>query len=347
LVEDGASDERVFAKQAEKLLEQDKVDVIFGCWSSGGRKRVAEACVKHDRLLFYPVNYEGLEQSNNIIYLGGSANQSLIPLARWVYTDLGKRRFFIVGSEDIFSHSSVEILQRELTELGARVVGVEYALVGETFNMKAIATAANDAKPDFIINLIDGYQANLALAQALRASGIQPATVPTAWVSISEPELSQFHARDIVGDYTVGCYFESLDLPENKEFISRFRKRFAEFRRINDAMQSAYTGVRLWKKAVEQANTTDTGPVRTALRGMSITGPEGKIKIDAQNLHAWRIARVGQVVADGPLLQFEMKFQSPAPVPPVVFPEWKSPAEWQAFQEKLYQGWGNSWEKHR
>jgi urea transport system substrate-binding protein len=171
--------------------------------------------------------------------------------------------------------------------------------------------------------------------------------VPTAWLAISEPQLGLFRAAGILGDYSAGCYFEGLDTPANRAFVGRFRKQFGPTRRINDTMQTAYAGVHLWKKAVEKAGSTDTAAVRQALRGMSIEAPDGPMKIDGGNLHAWRTARVGKVVSDEGRLGFQIVHQTPGPVAPEPFPDWRTKEQWQEFLHKLYIGWGNAWEKHK
>jgi urea transport system substrate-binding protein len=293
--------------------------------------------------LFYPTSYEGLGDKPSVVYLGGSPNQTLIPLARWAYADLGRRRFFLLGSENVDSHAANATLRYEIEKLAGKVVGERYVLVGET----ALGPAAEEivkSKADFVINTMDG-QSNLALVGALRRRGARPPTVPTAWCSMSESELSQFDLKEVVGDYTVANYFESLDTPANKAFVARFNARFPA-ERVNDAMETAYVGVYLWKKAVEKAGTTETGAVRTALKGLSVDAPEGKLRL-AEDLHAWRTARVGRIVSRGGRPDFQVVFTSPGPLAPEPFPAWQSREKWQGFLDGLYAKWGGRWEKRK
>jgi urea transport system substrate-binding protein len=344
--EDGESNDSIFARQAAKLIEKDDVAVLVGCWTSASRKRVAEVCGKHDRLLFYPCSFEGLEDSPHVIYLGGTPNQTFIPLVQWAFTALRKRRFFLVGSDGIFSHALHEILEHELKDLGATVAGKRYVVLGDTA-VADIVDQIKKSRADIIINSMDGLS-NTAFFTELRKAKVTPKTVPTAWLSISEPELSYFKAPEIVDDYSAGCYFGSIDLPSNREFLARFRKRFGKNKRVNDPMATVYTGVYLWKKAVEEAGSIQTNAVREALRGLSIDSPEGRFRMGPKLLYAWRTARVGRVVREhnDSLPSFEVVFQSPRPVPPEPFPAWRTRKEWDAFLEKLYVGWGNAWEKH-
>ncbi len=343
LEEDGASDPDVFAQKARRLIEKDKVAVLFGCWTSSARKRVEEVCREQDRLLFYPVSSEGLEVSPNVVYLGGLPNQTLIPMVRWAYADRKKRRFFLIGSDGIFSHAIHEILKPEIMGLGAEVVGERYAGFAETDFAAAVAEMKR-SKADLVLNTMDG-QSNISLARAMRTAGLRPPAVTTVWNSISEPELSQFRAGEMVGDCSVGCYFESLPRPENRMFVQRFRRRFGARERVNDPMETAYFGVYLWKKAVERASTTATGALRPALLGLSVEAPEGAVRLDEARLMAWRTALVGEIVEGERFTGFEIVYSSPGPLPPRPFPEGRSEAQWRAFLDGLYKKWGGHWQR--
>jgi urea transport system substrate-binding protein len=355
----GASKETVFAEQADRLLKTDRVQVIFGCWTSASRKRVAEVCDKHDRLLFFPCSYEGLEESPHVVYLGGTPNQTVIPLIHYAYTSLKRRRFFLAGSEAVYSLALEAILKDEIRDLGGQVAGTGYLPVGDTNGVGRIVddvkkAIAADKAPLFIINSMDG-SGNVAFCNALRKAGVRPDKVPTAWLNISEPELSQFRPADIAGDYSAACYFESLDLASNRAFLERLRKRYIQRERVNDPMEATYAGVYLWKKAVEKAGSLDTGAVRQALRDLSVDAPEGPIRIDPGNLHAWRTARVGRVVStaepgskdsEHAPLRFEVVHQSPGPIRPIPFPASRTPKQWRALLDRIKHDLGGAWEKH-
>jgi urea transport system substrate-binding protein len=355
---DGASDTAVFVRQARRLLREEKVEALFGCWTSAARKGVAAECAQADRLLFYPCQYEGLEDSPQVAYLGGTPNQTAIPLVHYAYTQLRKRRFFLVGTETVYSHALGEILRHEIEDkkegLGASVLGTRYLPLGDTTAGAAIAAevkaaVGDEPKPDVLVISSLDSTADLALCHALRQAGLAPPRVPTAWLLIGETELALFRPGDVVGDYTAACYFESLDTPANRAFVRRMRQRYRQMPGVNDAMETAYMGVFLWQQAVQKAASLQTPAVREALRGLSVAAPEGPIRIDPVNLHAWRTARVGEVARTGPggALQFEIVFQSPRPVNPEPFLPWRTRQQWDDYLKQLYTRWGNAWEKPR
>jgi urea transport system substrate-binding protein len=343
LQRDGAGREEIFAEKARELLEKEKVDVLFGCWSAASRKRVEKVCEKHNKFLFFCTSYEGLEDSPAVVYLGGTPNQTLIPLVRWAYTDLRKRRFMLLGTEEIYSRAVNEVIKHELEALGAAAVVERYLLVGDD-EFSGVVNEVAEKKIDFIVNTIDGT-ANKFLLKALRDKGLKPPAVTTAWAALSESELSQFQVERLVGDYTAGTYFESIDLPQNRDFVKRFKTRFRTAR-VNDSMETAYFGVHLWKQAVEKAGTTETEAVRQALSGMSVEAPEGTIRL-ADSRHAYRTARVGKITLEGTGPHFEIVYTTPRTIAPDPFPEWRTRPEWQAFVDGLYKQWGGRWEKDR
>jgi urea transport system substrate-binding protein len=340
VTEDGASDPEVFAAKARKLLREDGAAVLFGCYTSACRKRVAAVCTEDNGLLLYPSSYEGLEEFRSVFYIGGAPNQVLLPTARWAYAELGKRRFFLVGLESVYSRASHAILSDELKRLGATVAGEAYAPVGDT-DFAGVVRQITEARPDMILNTVDG-QSTLYLFQALRKAGIKPDTLPTVWFNVSEHELHYLNAKQMIGDYSAASYFMSVDTPANRAFIKRFQDRFGPTRSVNDNMQTAYHAVYLWKQAAEKADKTDTDAVREALRGQQIEAPEGLLRIDGANHHTWRMARVGRVVSGQ---QFKVVWTSPETLEPHPIPPSRTRAQWQEFLDDLYRRWGGHWEK--
>jgi ABC-type branched-subunit amino acid transport system substrate-binding protein/tRNA A-37 threonylcarbamoyl transferase component Bud32 len=357
----GQSRATVFAREADWLLKEQQVEVIFGCWTSASRKLVADVCADHRRLLVFPCSYEGLETRPSVVYLGGAPNQTVIPLIDYAYRALGKRRFFHVGSPDVYSYALQKIFEHEIENNkdrpGAGMVGFRSLPAADLRAVDAVVGAIKEQMEGdsegtlFVISSIDGTP-NEILCKAMRRAGISSSKVPTAWLSVSEPELALFHAEQIVGDYTVACYFESLPMPSNRAFIERLRQRLPNLR-VNDAMETTYAGVYLWKEAAEATGGLRTSAVREALRGRSVKAPEGPIRIDSTNLHAWRTPRIGQVElleqrsgrAGGAQLQFKVVKEYPGPVRPEPFPTWMSHEDWDLFLNKLYRSWGKSWEK--
>jgi urea transport system substrate-binding protein len=344
VVEDGESDPDVFAGRARKLLAEDKVAVISGCWSSAARKRVAAVCEARGGLLLYPVPSEGLEESPAVFYLGGSPNQILLPMADYATEELKKARFFLVGSETVYSKASHAILKDHLLRTpGVAVVGEECLPLGVT-DFADLVRQVRASKADMILNTMDG-QSNLALAQALRAraADLDPDRVPAVWFRVSEHELHYLRPEQLAGDYTCWSYFEDVARDDNREFVDRYRKRFGQTRSVNDPMMTAYTGIYLWKQAVEQAGTLGPKEVRAALRDQARDAPGGEVRLDPATQHAWRFSRVGQIEAGRTI---KVVKSSPAVLPPRPFPASRTPEQWQGFLADLYRDWGDHWEKH-
>jgi urea transport system substrate-binding protein len=343
VTEDGRSNEEDFARGAEKLLVKDRAVTLFGCWTSSGRKRVEEVCARHDRLLVYSVPDEGLEQSSHVFYLGGTPNQLMIPAVRWIYTDLRKRRFYLAGSEYVFSRAAHEILRHEVETLGGTVVGQAFRPLGSA-DFGAVAADIEHTNADVVLCTVDGLS-NVAFAQALRARGLRPPAVPTVWFNVGENELRYMSdPKQLAGDYAPFCYFQSLDTPANRKFLERLRKAFEDPTVcVTDPMEASYCAVYLWKQAVEAAGTTDTGPLREAFRKQSLDAPEGTIRIDPPTQRAWRTPRVGRV---NDKLDFDVVWAAPAPVAPEPYPPFRTRKQWEQFLEGLYKGWNGHWEEH-
>src|SRR5262249_51211479 len=224
VIEDGQSDNATFAARAEKLITQDKVATVFGCWTSASRKTVLPVFEKHDHLLFYPVQYEGLEQSPNVVYTGAAPNQQIIPALKWCLTFLKKRKFFLVGSDYVFPRAANAILRDQARALGADIVGEEYLVLGSS-DVGDIVRKIGAARPDAILNTING-DSNTAFFRALRAAGVTPDRIPTISFSISEEELSGLSTKDLIGDYAAWNYFQSVERPQNQAFVKRFQDRY-------------------------------------------------------------------------------------------------------------------------
>lgn len=222
VVADGKSDWPTFASEAERLITREHVAVVFGCWTSAGRKTVKPIFEKHDHLLFYPVQYEGLEQSPNIIYTGAAPNQQILPAVKWSFDHLG-RRFFLVGSDYVFPRTANAIIKAQVTALGGEIVGEEYLRLGSS-EAAAVVQKIVQARPTVILNTING-DSNVAFFAALRGAGITPARIPTVSFSLAEGELRHMDARTMAGDYAAWNYFQSVDSPENRRFVEAFRAR--------------------------------------------------------------------------------------------------------------------------
>lgn len=337
IVVDGKSDWPTFAAAAEKLITQDRVVTIFGCWTSASRKTVKPVFEKYDHLLIYPVQYEGLEQSPNIIYTGAAPNQQIIPAVKWSVDNLGKR-FFLVGSDYVFPRTANAIIKDLVRALQLEIVGEEYVLLGST-EVDGIIQKILAAQPDVILNTING-DSNVAFFQALRAAGITPDKIPTISFSIAEEELRHLNIKDMVGDYAAWNYFQSIDSAENQRFVRLFKEKYGQDRVTNDPIEAAYFGVHLWAQAVEEAGTDNVRAIREAMGDRSWNAPEGILYIDADTQHTWKTVRIGQITETG---QFKILWTSDKPIRPVPYPISRTKGEWDNFLQQLYDGWNQQW----
>jgi len=338
VIADGASDWPTFAREADRLIRDEGASVIFGCWTSASRKSVLPVVEAADHLLLYPMAYEGLEQSPNVVYTGAAPNQQITPAVQWCHDVLGARRFFLVGSDYIWPRSVNAIVEDHLAGIGDAVAGVAYVPFGST-DVDAVVRTIVAAEPDVILSSVVGDSA-LAFARALRAAGVRPERMPVVTFAIGENELAGTANTDMVGDYAAWNYFQSIDRPENLAFVRAFREAYGADRTTSDVVVAAYNSVRLWAQAVREAGTDDVRQVRSALRQQSLAAPEGIIAVDPETQHTWRPVFIGRIRPDG---QFDIVWSSRTAVRPVPFPLSRSQAEWETFVGDLFRTWGGRW----
>jgi urea transport system substrate-binding protein len=342
VVSDCCSDELMFAREAERLITEEKVSALFGCWTSASRKEVLPVLERHDHLLVYPVQYEGLEQSPHVVYTGATPNQQMLPAVRWAFHSLRARRFFLLGWDSVYSRAAHAVLREEIAALGGQIAGEEYLLPSSS-DVSGVVRQILENKPEVILNTVSGDR-NIPLCRTLRAAGTTPDKVPTIYFSVGEVELRNFTAREIVGDYAAWNYFQSLDLPQNQGFVSRFRKRYGPHRVLSDPMEAAYLGVHLWAQAAESAGSSEARAIREALRDQVFDAPEGLVRIDPDNQHTWKTARLGRIVDGG---QFEVIWSSETPIRPEPFPHTRPPEAWHGFLADLFKRWDGRWSNPR
>lgn len=337
IIVDGKSNWVTFAQEAERLINKEKVVTVFGCWTSASRKTVKPVFEKYNHLLIYPVQYEGLEESPNIVYTGAAPNQQIIPAVKWSFDNLGKR-FFLVGSDYVFPRTANEIIKDQVTALRGEILGEEYILLGSA-DIEGVVKKISETQPDVILNTVNG-DSNIAFFKALRKAGITPEKIPTISFSIAEEELRSLPKEDVVGDYAVWNYFQSVDDAENHRFVKQFKKKYGQNRVTSDPIEAGYFGVYLWKQAVEDAGNTNVDAIRQYIKDQSFQAPEGIVYIDSRNQHTWKTVRVGKIKKDG---QFEIVWNSDKPIYPVPYPISRSKVEWDIFLNSLYQGWNKNW----
>lgn len=337
VVVDGASKPSSFASEAERLIVDEKVAVIFGCWTSASRRTVKPILERHDHLMFYPVQYEGLEQSPNIVYTGAAPNQQIIPAVKWSFDHLGKRAF-LVGSDYVFPRTANALIRAQIDALRGQVVGEAYVPLGST-DVGAVIDAIAAAKPEVVLNTING-DTNVPFFAALAKQVGGAERLPVMSFSLAEDELRAMGAATLVGHYATWNYFQSVATPENEAFVRGFKKRFGEDRVTDDPMEAAYFGVHLWAQAAEAARSADPREVRKRLRDQSYLAPGGLVSLDAETQHTWKTVRVGKIRADG---QFDVVWTSDKPVRPVPYPLLRSRESWEAHLNDLRAGWGGAW----
>jgi urea transport system substrate-binding protein len=314
--EDGASDWPTFAEKAKKLIDQDQVVVIFGCWTSASRKAVLPVFEEKNHMLYYPVQYEGQECSKNIFYTGAAPNQQIEPSVDWLLENKGKD-FYLVGSDYVFPKTANTIIKAQLAAKGGKTVGEDYLPLGGV-EVAPIIAKIKSVLPNggVIYNTLNG-DSNVAFFKQMQGAGLTPDKYPVMSVSIAEEEVKAIGTEFLKGHYAAWNYFMTVDSPANKKYVESFKKMYGDDRVTNDPMEAGYIAVNIWKQAVEKAggagSPTDLEKVRTAAYGQAFDAPEGPVKMN-NNHHISKTVRIGEVRDDG---LFEIVFSTPAPVDPI------------------------------
>ncbi len=315
--EDGASDWPTFAEKAKKLLVNDHVAAVFGCWTSASRKAVLPVFEKENGMLYYPTFYEGLEQSKNVIYTGQEATQQIIWGLDWAAKEKNSKTFFLIGSDYIWPRTSNKIARKHIeNHLNLKVVGEEYYPLGNT-NFNSLINKIKVAKPDCIYAIIVGGS-NVAFYKQLKAAGITADKQFLLTISVTEDEILGIGGENVQGFYAAMKYFQSLDNPNNKKFVAAFKAKYGPNSVIGDVTQAAYLGPWLWKLTAEKAGSFDIDKIAAASPGIEFKeAPEGYVKIHP-NHHLWSRTRIGMAQADG---QFKVVAESPNLIEPNPFPK--------------------------
>ncbi|MZQ84561.1 urea ABC transporter substrate-binding protein [Paenibacillus sp. 5J-6] len=296
VIEDGASDWPTFAEKTKKLLQKDSVVTIFGCWTSASRKAVLPVVEQNKGLLWYPVQYEGVESSPNIFYVGATTNQQIIPAVTWLLQNKGKK-FYLLGSDYVFPRTANKIIKEQLKADGGTLVAEEYTPLGHT-DYNTIISKIKKEKPDVVFNTLNG-DSNVAFFKQLKDAGITAKDLTTMSVSIAEEEVRGIGASVLDGHYTAWNYYQTTDTPENKKFVEAYKAKYGKDRVTDDPIEAGYTAVYLWAEAVKKAGSFEVEKVKAAAKGIEWNSPEGKVTIDGENQHISKTARIGQIGADG------------------------------------------------
>ncbi|HVJ48938.1 MAG TPA: urea ABC transporter substrate-binding protein [Desulfitobacterium sp.] len=296
IIEDGASDWPTFAEKAKKLLQQDKVATVFGGWTSASRKAMLPVFEENNGLLWYPVQYEGMEASPNIFYTGAAPNQQIVPAVDWLFKNKGKK-FFLLGSDYVFPRTANKIIKAQVKALGGEVLAEEYTPLGHT-DYSTIINKIKASKPDIVFNTLNG-DSNVAFFKQLKDAGITSKDLTTLSVSVAEEEVRGIGAANMAGHLVSWNYYQTTNTPENAQFVKNYKAKYGVDRVTDDPIEAAYDAVYLWAATAEKAGSTDVDKVKEAAKGIEFKAPEGLVKIEGENQHLWKPVRIGEVTADG------------------------------------------------
>jgi urea transport system substrate-binding protein len=313
IVEDGASDWPTFAEKARKLIQQDEVDVVFGGWTSASRKAMLPVFESLDHMLWYPVQYEGLEASPNIFYTGATTNQQIVPAVDYLLENEGTK-FFLLGSDYVFPRTANKIIKMQLEAKSGELVGEEYTPLGHV-EYTTVINKIRASGADVVFNTLNG-DSNVAFFKQLADAGITSETLTTLSVSVAEEEVRGIGPENIAGHLVAWNYFQTTDTPQNEKFVMAYKAKYGQERVTADPIEAGYFGVYLWAAAVEKAGSTDVDAVKTAAKGLSFEAPGGIVTINGDNQHVAKTVRIGQVRADGLIDEI---WNSGAPVEPDPF----------------------------
>lgn len=334
VVVDCRSDPVYCAQQAERLITEEQVQALFGCWTSACRKAVKPVVEKYRHLLFYALQYEGMEQSPNILYGGAVPNQLVMPAVHWALTNLGKSgkgektggrgmRIYLAGSDYVFSRVVNILIKDLLAAHGAVVVGEHY-LPLEGAAMDDLAADIVRQQPDIVLSTINDPD-NAVFFQTIEKSRITPDKIPVLSFSATEVGLAAEGAPPMAGHYAARNYFQSIPSPENQAFVNRFRDRFGQHTVIDGPMEASYINMVMWIHSAREASSGNLAQVQRTILRQSLSAPEGVVSVDPVTRHTWNVARIGKVRDDG---QFDIVWDSGRPLKPAPFPTYRSREEW-------------------
>jgi urea transport system substrate-binding protein len=343
---DGKSKLDELPATVERLLNEEKVAVVFGCGTSAMRRTSRAVIERNDSLLFYPMANEGLEESPRIVYLGSAPNQNVIPAVDYLIDTLQKKRIAFVGTDSIFPKAIAEIVRARVQERKQK--GSDVAFVAEHFlpfgsnNALPAVNALRNAKPDVIINTIHGTT-NAAFFSTLRESKDGIAGVTTLSLTISENEVAGLNPPTLTDDYVVASFFQSHANEPSREFVRKVHAKYGSDRVVSDPMAAAYSGVHLWAQAANRAKSLEPAAIVSTIRGFEFDCPRGRVKIDKDNHYSWLPVRIGKVQPNGTIAVIpgagSEKFVRPQP-----FPAMHSAEHWNQFLRKQQFDWGARWQ---
>ncbi|OXN00541.1 urea ABC transporter substrate-binding protein [Bifidobacterium vansinderenii] len=293
--QDGKSEPATFAEKARTLIEKQCVAAVFGGWTSSSRKAMLPVFEEDNALLFYPLQYEGMEASPNIFYSGAAPNQQIVPALDYL-KEKGYKKLFLVGSDYVFPQTANRVVKAYAEGNGMQVVGEEYTPMGST-DFTTIVNKLKFSGADAVVNTLNG-DSNVAFFKEYKASGLTAETTPVISMSIAEEEVASIGVDNVEGQLTAWNYYQTLDSETNKKFVKDFKTKYGQNRPTSDPMESAYTSVYLWKAMVEKAKSFDVDKVKAAADGVTFDAPEGKVTVDGKNHHIYKTSYIGKIGKD-------------------------------------------------
>ena len=311
VVVDPASNWPLFAEKARELLTVQKVDVLFGCWTSVSRKSALPVLEELNGLLFYPVQYEGEESSKNVFYTGASPNQQAIPATDYYLEELDVKKFALLGTDYVYPRTTNKILKQYLIDKGIPEsdIFVNYTPFGHSDWSKIVSDVVSlgaDGKKVGVISTING-DANIGFYKELAAAGVKADDIPVVAFSVGEEELSGLDTTNLVGHLAAWNYFQSAESDLNSSFIKDWKAKMGNKRVTNDPMEAHVIGFNMYVKAVEKAGTTDVDAVRKAMYGIKVPNLTGGTAEMLPNHHLSKPVLIGEILENG---QFDIISQT-------------------------------------
>ncbi|MCE3258203.1 MAG: putative UreA short-chain amide or branched-chain amino acid uptake transporter periplasmic [Nitrobacter vulgaris] len=319
VVVDPASDWPLFAEKARQLVAQDKVSVVFGCWTSVSRKSVLPVFKELNSILFYPVQYEGEESEKNVFYTGAAPNQQAIPAVDYLMSKDGGevKRWVLEGTDYVYPRTTNKILEAYLKSKGVKDedIMVNYTPFGFSdwqTEVSAIKKFGSAGKKTAVVSTVNG-DANVPFYKELGNQGVKATDIPVVAFSVGEEELAGLDAKPLVGHLAAWNYFQSIKNPANDAFIKEWQAFTKNPKRTtNDPMEAHVIGFKMWVKAVEKAGTVDPDKVIAALPGIEVPNLTGGTSVMLANHHITKPVFIGEIKADG---QFDVVWKTSGLVP--------------------------------
>ncbi len=313
VVVDPASNWPLFAEKAKELIEQRGVAAVFGCWTSVSRKSVLPVFEELDSLLFYPVQYEGEESSENVFYTGAAPNQQAIPAVDYLMNELGVERWVLAGTDYVYPRTTNKILEAYLKSKGVKAadIMINYTPFGHSDWQNIVSdikSFGSKGKKTAVVSTING-DANVPFYKELGNQGISAEDIPVIAFSVGEEELSGIDTGPLVGHLAAWNYFMSVESDANDDFIRAWHKFIKDKKRVtNDPMEAHYIGFKMWVEAVKKAGTTDPMAVAEAIIGVAVPNLTGGYSAMMPNHHITKPVLIGEIQDDG---QFVVVWETP------------------------------------